>query len=95
MQTIIAITHVIPYSTDELLNRENFILDKIRSFVQKAHKERNDLANYQLNDIGLLPGKREVLVKLYFKYKNDLRKADLNTFHGDKLIDINHYFTGY
>ncbi len=95
MHNTISITHIIHVASEEPKNRKIFLLEKIHLFLKRIRAERRDLVNYYLNDIGLFPGKNEILIKLYFKQARKSTKQDNRTNKADKLIDLRDYFCNF
>ena len=94
METHISVTEMIPYSPDELIGKEDFFLNRIKSFISKVRKERADLDNYKLNDVGFVIMDDAVLVKLYFQKDQLPAERENNKLKPDdnKIIDITKYF---
>lgn len=83
MKNLVSVTETVHYSPEELLGREDFFLDKIKKFIDQVRAERTDLADYHLDDVGFIPQKNAILIKLYFSIDN-CHVDDKN----DKVIDL-------
>ncbi|ACB85309.1 hypothetical protein [Natranaerobius thermophilus] len=90
MENTISITELVPYSPEELLGKEDYFLEKIKTFIDKVRKERTDLDNYRLNDVGFIPKEDAVLIKLYFKWDHNAKEQIPDK---EKIIDIRQYLS--
>ena len=93
LESLVSVTELIPYSPEELIGKEDFFVNKIKSFINEVRKERKDLDNYSLNDVGFVPQENAILIKLYFKWDQEENKRLSNTDKdsNNKVIDLTKY----
>ncbi len=90
MQNLVSVTETVPYSPEELLGKEDYFLDKIKKFIDRVRTERSDLADYQLDDVGFIPQKNAILIKLYFTSVDSSENTKDNS-QENKVIDLTRY----